>query len=322
MLGYRLITEAPSAALAVESDAKAVEAGSLQKRCATLLVPPPSHTKAIVVCLHGFTAGTWQFSDIITALAQDNCCVYAPRLPGHGFLSAQHQHNPQYLPYAHEERLYHEFAIDLWSHIQTLQQQSRPHTPVFLLGFSLGGTLALDLAGMMGPYCQGVILMAPLLLPNGWGRQLLSRSLSHLANKTLRSQLDRLPMSWKTKKTKTQPSIYERPGHWHFKVGQLFAALHFAYRQYKTRLQNPLHPEINLSMLLSDADESVASAPALRLFQQYRRSSHLHHFSKQEGVQHDHFSAHIPRSRISRTWLIEHIKQWINMRSYSQMQAD
>lgn len=113
---------------------------------------PRSTTKAIVIMVHGLGVHSGIFANIVEFLINHNYGVYGFDLRGHG-------RSPGQRGYINS---WSEFREDLKALLQLVSQKESP-LPIFLLGQSLGGTIALDYALRFGEQLQGLILFSPAL---------------------------------------------------------------------------------------------------------------------------------------------------------------
>ena len=113
---------------------------------------PHSTTKAIVIIVHGLGVHSDIFENIVEFLVTHNYGVYGFDLRGHG-------RSPGQRGYINS---WSEFREDLQALLQ-LVTQKESNLPLFLLGQSLGGTIALDYTLRFQAQLQGLILLSPAL---------------------------------------------------------------------------------------------------------------------------------------------------------------
>lgn len=105
--------------------------------------------RVAILCIHGFASSPSVFSHMATELAQRGYAVRAMRLPGFG------------------ERLERMLRVDESDWQRTLADEvrdlRRTHDTVWLMGHSMGATLALDLAQTDRKAVDGLALIAPLI---------------------------------------------------------------------------------------------------------------------------------------------------------------
>jgi alpha-beta hydrolase superfamily lysophospholipase len=107
--------------------------------------------RAIVVLAHGASEHSGRYEHVATRLVQDGYAVYAIEHRGHGRSSG---------PRALIDRVDHAVA-DLDRLILTVVSR-HPEAALFLLGHSMGGTIALCYAILHGERLSGLILSGPL----------------------------------------------------------------------------------------------------------------------------------------------------------------
>ena len=108
--------------------------------------------RAIVPIVHGLGVHSSIFDNMIQFLVNRDYAVYALDLRGHG-------RSPGQRGYINS---WSEFREDLRAFLQLIALVEKD-LPIFLLGQSLGGTIALDYALHYGDRLQGLILLAPAL---------------------------------------------------------------------------------------------------------------------------------------------------------------
>ncbi|MDJ0899782.1 MAG: alpha/beta hydrolase [Xenococcus sp. MO_188.B8] len=113
---------------------------------------PHSTTKAIVIIVHGLGVHSDIFENIVEFLIAHDYGVYGFDLRGHG-------RSPGQRGYINS---WSEFREDLQALLQ-LVTQKESNLPLFLLGQSLGGTIALDYTLRFQAQLQGLILLSPAL---------------------------------------------------------------------------------------------------------------------------------------------------------------
>jgi alpha-beta hydrolase superfamily lysophospholipase len=112
---------------------------------------PEADPKAVVVLVHGASEHSGRYEHVATRLVQDGYAVYAIEHRGHGRSSG---------PRALIDRVDHAVA-DLDRLILTVVSR-HPEAALFLLGHSMGGTIALCYAILHGERLSGLILSGPL----------------------------------------------------------------------------------------------------------------------------------------------------------------
>lgn len=116
--------------------------------------------KGTVMLFHGFTAGPWQYGELASRLHKEGYNVYAPRLPGHGFMKPGGQITGEHFIQAANRQKYDAFVKARFAEAEALGQ------PVWVAGLSGGANLALRTAEMH-PQVKGVFDMAPFLGADG-----------------------------------------------------------------------------------------------------------------------------------------------------------
>ncbi|WP_428377734.1 alpha/beta fold hydrolase [Lichenicoccus sp.] len=128
--------------------------------------PPPGATRAVVLALHGFndSRDAWELSG--PALAAHGIAVYAPDQRGFG-------QAPDRGRWPGSDRL-----VDDAAQMARLAAATHPGLPLYVMGESMGGAVALCLAARAGaPSLAGVILLAPAVWSSTRMSPLLTASL-------------------------------------------------------------------------------------------------------------------------------------------------
>ena len=113
---------------------------------------PNFTSRAIIVIVHGLGAHGGIFANLAEFLGERRFTIYALDLRGHGRSTGQRGYINSWS----------EFRQDLNIFLQLIATKEK-NLPLFLLGQSLGGTIALDYALRYGDRLQGLILLSPAL---------------------------------------------------------------------------------------------------------------------------------------------------------------
>lgn len=98
---------------------------------------PDTATDTAVICLHGFSGTPYEVALAIDAIAQRGMATYAPLLPGHGYRELAEQR--QAFAKLSENDL-------LSAARQEIEQARQQYRYVNMIGFSMGGAIALTMA--------------------------------------------------------------------------------------------------------------------------------------------------------------------------------
>ncbi len=132
---------------------------------------PEGETKAALAIVHGFGEHSGRYMNVVNKLVPAGYAVYGFDHRGHGKSPGQRGHILQWDEYLEDVERFLQFI-----------RQSEQNAPLFMLGHSMGGLIALNFALLKPEGLQGVIASAPLLSQPGISPVLLmiSRILSKI----------------------------------------------------------------------------------------------------------------------------------------------
>lgn len=132
---------------------------------------PDGDPKAVIVVAHGFGEHIGRYGNLVDAVVPRGYAVYGPDHRGHG-RSEGHR--------ALIDR--HEWLLDDLDRVFALAAEAHPGVPVFLLGHSMGGNIALGSALRGRQRLAGLVLSGPAVTTHGVPRllRLLARVLGRL----------------------------------------------------------------------------------------------------------------------------------------------
>lgn len=147
---------------------------------------PDGDPKAVVVVAHGFGEHIGRYANVVEALVPHGYAIYGPDHRGHG-RSGGHR--------ALIDK--HDYLLDDLDQVFDKVAQSHPGLPVFLLGHSMGGNIALASALRNQARLRGLVLSGPAVSNDGIpkGLQLLAAVLGKIAPKVGATQLSAAAVS-------------------------------------------------------------------------------------------------------------------------------
>jgi alpha-beta hydrolase superfamily lysophospholipase len=268
-------------------DRALVQAGEVHGWCQSYLeLPRGSAAQGVALLLHGFSAGPWQYEHMTEHLTSGGLAVYAPRLPGHGCL-IDGQPDPSALPGLGETSAYGRFAEAVYQEAKA--QAQALGVPLYVMGFSLGGALALDLATRHPHSIKRLVVGAPLVRPQPlFGRFLYQAA--HLVAKLDRGReyLKRRLYTWATE----LPDFFPRPapGYSHFTTDKIYACLDYAHTLRKT-LQPPRMP---VQLVVTEADKQCDPGAALKLIARCAGPHHTYVVDRAYNITHTDLAEVMP----------------------------
>jgi alpha-beta hydrolase superfamily lysophospholipase len=268
-------------------DVALVQAGEVHGWCQSYLeLPRTTAPRGMALLLHGFSAGPWQYENITEHLTGGGLAVYAPRLPGHGCL-ADGQPDSSALPGMGETSAYGRFAEAVYQEAKA--QAQALGAPLYVMGFSLGGALALDLATRHPHSIKRLVVGAPLVRPQPLFGRLMYQA-AHLVAKLDRGReyLKRRLYIWAAE----LPDFFPRPapGYSHFTTDKLYACLDYAHTLRKT-LQPPRMP---VQLVVTEADRQCDPRAAQKLIARCAGPHHTYVVDRAFNVTHTDLAEVMP----------------------------
>ena len=264
----------------IEADTLMIAQGRLQRSCASFFRPAQGDTvRGVVLMLHGWSAGPWQFIPLAETMSQAGLHCYAARLPGHGACLQDGSEDPSLLPRGAQAALYGEAAEAAYQRVAALALGQ--DIPLYVFGFSLGGAVALDLVRLHPKHIARLILAAPMLRPRGMNARLTFRMVRGLGLVGGRRWFDRIPFSWGPRPA-AGPNDWVRPGHWTFRMGHLFAAMTYARGVFNSTKK----VAVPTQLFLSDTDDKSDPDTIVRLLRNSRVEYHTWRFGRGLKVPH------------------------------------
>ncbi len=143
---------------------------------------PKQSPSAIIFIIHGLAEHSGRYAETATFLAKENYCVFCYDHQGHGFSEGRRGYIRHFATYTR----------DLASFIKITSEKYQ-HIPIFILGHSVGGTIAIDYCIENQGNIDGLLLSAPTLLKGEsikkW-QVILAKILSIIAPKVGVDRLD------------------------------------------------------------------------------------------------------------------------------------
>lgn len=113
---------------------------------------PENDPKAVLVIVHGFGEHSGRYPNIVDTLVPEGYAVYSCDNRGHGKSFGERGHIDRW----------EDFRSDVFSFIK-LVEEKEPDIPLFLMGHSLGGLIALEYILRVPDGVEGVIASGPAL---------------------------------------------------------------------------------------------------------------------------------------------------------------
>jgi alpha-beta hydrolase superfamily lysophospholipase len=124
---------------------------------------PDEPPRAAIAAVHGFGDHSGRYGELLARLVEYGFTVHALDLRGHGRSAGQRGHLDSWADY----------RDDLSAFIGDVREREGPDLPIYLMGNSLGGLVALEFALRRPHDLAGVIADSPALVPSGVGNRFL-----------------------------------------------------------------------------------------------------------------------------------------------------
>jgi pimeloyl-ACP methyl ester carboxylesterase len=267
----------------LDEDRALVETRKLQAQCACFFRPSHAQTPCgVVLMLHGFTAGPWQYAYIAEHLSKQGLHCYAARLPGHGACTTDGIADSSLLPQSNQGELYAACALQALEDAEALARNLQ--LPLYVVGFSAGAALATDLLHTFPEKITRAVLIAPLLKFYGRWTHLLFGSLVHLPFSGRLT--NRMRLAWTD--AAPAPGAWSRPGHGAFFLGNVQGLA--AYTAKLRRNTKPIN--VPCQFILTAADQKVDLAAALALAQRADKPHEVFCFPLSANIAHSMLTPH------------------------------
>ena len=266
------LTEFPEIKAAIEAEAgQNLQDGNRTGFVKSHLTP----AKGVVLGLHGWSAGTWQFEHLAPQLAAQGYHVYIPRLPGHGVVDDTGQPTSRDFPINNQMNRYSEFADKAYAEAASLG------LPVHTIGLSGGGAIALDIAGRHE--VASSMLYDPFLSPGDSTADTLM---------TVFKWLDKITFGLASLILRLIPVVFEGPkkdiekwgrnGHVNFNAAQIFTLTHYG-RQAIANAKRSTSP---IQVLGTEFEPGVVSQSRLKEVAATGENRKLYTFDSNSSVPH------------------------------------
>ncbi len=256
-----------------------VDKKKLQFGCRPRRYRPPADVprRGAVLALHGFSACGQQFYQLAPALAAQGFDVLVPMLPGHGLVKkADGSENLSAVPRARDWAASYGGLAETMNNIMRQSPGER-----VIIGYSLGGTLAINAAHRKPELYDRMLLIAPLVAIKG------GAFVEGLAN-----FLGRVPgiRNWNVKPAGLQAdcaawSEAGRAGFCDYRLEHIPALVQLERQNRDWRSSRPL--SLPIQVILADEDVIVSNAAIEDLVQQQREFGPVSACTLTGGVPHE-----------------------------------
>lgn len=277
----------PSAvAQQLADDAAAVRAGTLQHACRSRLWRAGTGgCRGVALLLHGFTAGPWQFDELGPALAASGLDAYAVRLPGHGAAvrdAGAAADDASGFPRSRQHANFGERAAAAYAEALALARGQG--VPLYLVGHSAGGAMALDILVRPGCEVARAVLVAPLLRPRRRKDYALVQALGRLPFTGWLT--DSVRLSWPETPPRTDGWV--RPGHRRFRLGHVVALFRYAHGVHRAAALAARRGQsmASVQLICTEGDDKVDLRACRRLAAVRPKRHHLACFAAAARVPH------------------------------------
>lgn len=232
--------------------------------------------RGVVLALHGWSAGTWQFEHMATQLTEQGYHVYAPRLPGHGIVDKGGNAVSSGFPKNHESQMYRDYADE------TYVEAASVGLPISIVGLSGGGAIGLDIAGRY-PDIESATLYDPFLSPANPAEalvnaaQFMDRFTFGFASYLLRL----IPIVFGS--AKNDRDTWGRDGHVDFDGGMIFGLSKYGQRA----VEDSKGSAVPVQIISSEYQNNVVSRQLLKeVYEDNTETRGWYHFPTEAQVPH------------------------------------
>ena len=232
--------------------------------------------KGVVLALHGWSAGTWQFEHVAEQLSKRGYHVYAPRLPGHGYQDANGEADQSKFPKNHESQIYRDYADQVYAEAKSVG------LPISIVGLSGGGSIGLDIAGRY-PDVESATLYDPFLSPAYPGLVMvhLAIVLDTLTFGAFSKLLRKIPIEFTSAKNNSKD--WGRDGHVDFNGGMIYGLSKYGRRAARDAKDS----KVPMQIVSSEYENNVVSRQLLAdVYRADTETRGWHHYTKDSEVTH------------------------------------
>jgi esterase/lipase len=248
--------------------------------------------KGLIIALHGFSAGTWQFEHIAPQLAEIGYDVYVPRLPGHGFKNNKGYPTERFIVSTEYDVNYEQYInftqVDLSIVIYDFKN-TYPELPVHVIGMSFGGALGYELSKI--DEVNKAILIDPFFAPVGMAHTLAQFvDATHSFSPYLANLIAGLtPASFKSEEEKFNE--WGRSGHFNFTFQNIMPLYLFGNYTLSDNIdyENAGSESLQLTKTLFEPNVSNTEKMVQAVTLSKNSNTCLYTFSKDSQVMHSPF---------------------------------
>ena len=278
-----------------DEEAALIANHQLNPDCKSRLYRVKGAVRGVALLLHGFTAGPWQYDELGPKLAEHGVLGLAVRLVGHGATRMGPKgitEDASDMPKAKEVNRFIAWAERALAAAQDLAKLH--DAPLYLVGLSAGGAMALDILRHPQAEIARAVLFAPLVKPKSPLTRAFVWTLGHVPFG------DRLADHWGINWREGPPRDdgWLRPGHQSFALGNVQALFRYA-RAVRPHKGQSLAAPVQIVATEFDDKVSVSACRALAASEGDRHG--LYVFGRDEKVPHAMLTAWENADERSRT---------------------
>jgi pimeloyl-ACP methyl ester carboxylesterase len=275
------VSSAQGTILKIKQDIEQEKKLTLQKGSESYLLEVTNRpVKGLVVMLHGFTAGTWQFEYLSKILYREGYHVYVPRLVGHGFIGPDGKGDSSQMLNSINWPEYHQTTEKLFATISGFLPN------LHIVGLSGGATIALDLANDH-PEIKTVSAMAPFIEPENIKARTvfkLSETIDFLTTGDKERWFQTKPFSW-GQGCYDDIKRFGRAGHCDFHVGNVYGLTRYGRDVLRQSARN----KVTCQFFTTAIDNATQFSPIEHIIHNNKRNNPYSgwvHYKKNDQVPH------------------------------------
>ena len=243
----------------------------------------PDETKGLIIGLHEFSAGPWQFQHLAVDLSERGYHVYVLRFPGHGYQKDGHPTEFRIVNDRKDQR-YQTFVDTHLNQVVNQYKEACPDKKVRVIGMSFGGALGYVLA--LNKHIDRVVLIDPFFAPPGIPYYLAKfiNSIAYISDGLSDGIARLIPSPFLTEERKRKQ--WNRAGHYAFTFNNIMPLYVFGLAALSHDYSNV---RANIQLTKTNYESNVSHVKLMIIAAKKNKNTCLHIFDKDSKVMHSPF---------------------------------